>query len=298
MPQLIASVGGVGSTANFNNAIKEQSTTYQTNYYVNQISSYRSDQVETNLYKWNNFKSFIGEQDSQSPNYSVYGCNISNSVYQSFNETINYDTGHIMAYITYVFAITPYDYMTNTTINLQIYYSVGSSHYDTYLIERYGETTQDLNPLINLTNYNFADIHLNEAQFINPTTRNTNLQNDTQATYVRNLTLTIDDTSKTYYLAYQAVIRNNTINTYSRLSPQGSTLVINGDSSGGATGDYVVVDIPNLMFTTLTLPFSFISQSFNLTLFPNTPYALNVSNLFLTILATLILLWLIKRFKN
>lgn len=59
--------------------------------------------------------------------------------------------------------------------------------------------------------------------------------------------------------------------------------------------NYEVVDIPGLMFTIISLPFSFISTAFNLTIFPNTPYAVNFANLFMVILAAFILMWLIKK---
>lgn len=59
--------------------------------------------------------------------------------------------------------------------------------------------------------------------------------------------------------------------------------------------NYEVVDVPNLMYTILTMPFSFISTAFNLTVFPGTPYALNFGNLFLTILAVFILMWLLNK---
>lgn len=55
-----------------------------------------------------------------------------------------------------------------------------------------------------------------------------------------------------------------------------------------------VIDLPGLMFQILGMPFAFISQAFNVTLFPNTPYQVNISNIFLTLIAILIFLWLIK----
>lgn len=59
-------------------------------------------------------------------------------------------------------------------------------------------------------------------------------------------------------------------------------------------GNYEVIDIPGLMWEILTMPFAFVSQAFNLTLFPGTPYQLNISNLFLSILAVITFIWLIK----
>lgn len=55
-----------------------------------------------------------------------------------------------------------------------------------------------------------------------------------------------------------------------------------------------IVDIPGLMFTILGMPFSFISQAFNITLFPHTPYEVNISNLFLSFIAIALLLWILK----
>lgn len=60
--------------------------------------------------------------------------------------------------------------------------------------------------------------------------------------------------------------------------------------------DYEVVDIGGLMFDILTMPFTFISRAFNLTLFPNTPYQINISGLFLSIFAALVFIWIIGKF--
>lgn len=49
-----------------------------------------------------------------------------------------------------------------------------------------------------------------------------------------------------------------------------------------------VVDIPGLMFDILTMPFAFISQAFNLTLFPGTNYQINIANIFLCIIGIMI----------
>ena len=48
------------------------------------------------------------------------------------------------------------------------------------------------------------------------------------------------------------------------------------------------------MFKILTMPFSFISQAFNLTLFPNTQYAFNISNFFLGLITISFMLWVLK----
>jgi hypothetical protein len=57
--------------------------------------------------------------------------------------------------------------------------------------------------------------------------------------------------------------------------------------------NYEVIDIPNFIFTILTLPFSFISVAFNLTLFPGTMYQINLANLFLAIIGILVFIFVI-----
>lgn len=61
-------------------------------------------------------------------------------------------------------------------------------------------------------------------------------------------------------------------------------------------GTYEVIDLPGLMWEIVTMPFAFVSQAFNLTLFPGTPYQLNISNLFLSIIAIFVFVWLISLF--
>lgn len=56
---------------------------------------------------------------------------------------------------------------------------------------------------------------------------------------------------------------------------------------------YEVIDIPGLMFEILTMPFTFISMAFNLTLFPGTPYQVNISSLLLTIIGLAILIMIL-----
>lgn len=59
---------------------------------------------------------------------------------------------------------------------------------------------------------------------------------------------------------------------------------------------YEVINIPDIMFTILTMPFTFISMCFNnLTLFPNTPYQVNIGNIVFTLLAVVIIIWIIKK---
>lgn len=61
------------------------------------------------------------------------------------------------------------------------------------------------------------------------------------------------------------------------------------------TTTYEVVDIPGLLFNILVMPFAFISQAFNFTVFPGTPYALNISHIVMALIVAGILIFIIKR---
>lgn len=76
-------------------------------------------------------------------------------------------------------------------------------------------------------------------------------------------------------------------------NPTGKCLTITGTNII-PTGTYEVIDIPGIMFQILTMPFTFISMAFNVTLFPGTPYSINISQLLLALMAVLVFVFIIK----
>ena len=60
------------------------------------------------------------------------------------------------------------------------------------------------------------------------------------------------------------------------------------------THNYEVIDLPGLIFNIFALPFTFITKAFDLTIFPGTPYQLNLSNLLMVVLSGLTFLFLIN----
>lgn len=123
-----------------------------------------------------------------------------------------------------------------------------------------------------------------------------------QATYGSNL----DKTSNTptaervmyIYGQISAVLVFNN-NQQTDINRQKYTRFRNINSISTATienEDVEVIDLPGLLFSILTMPFSFISVAFNLTIFPGTPYQLNISNLIMTIIASLLLIFIIRKF--
>lgn len=59
-----------------------------------------------------------------------------------------------------------------------------------------------------------------------------------------------------------------------------------------------VIDIPGLMLQIISMPFTFISTAFNVTLFPGTQYQVNVGNFILGLIAILTILFIIKIFTG
>lgn len=62
-----------------------------------------------------------------------------------------------------------------------------------------------------------------------------------------------------------------------------------------ASTDQEVINIPDIMFTVLGMPFAWFSTAFNFTLFPNTPYAVNISHVLLGIAVACLAIFIIKR---
>lgn len=71
------------------------------------------------------------------------------------------------------------------------------------------------------------------------------------------------------------------------------TITFSGTYYSG-TVNIEVVDVPGMMWEILTMPFAFISQAFNLTIFPGTPYQVNISNLILMVVAIAIFVFIMK----
>lgn len=76
--------------------------------------------------------------------------------------------------------------------------------------------------------------------------------------------------------------------------PQGYKNYIRGTYIIAEGGTIEVVDVGSLLFQILSMPFTFMSVAFDLTIFPGTPYQINFSNLFLTLIAVMIFIFILK----
>lgn len=215
-------------------------------------------------------------------------------------------------YMLYVLQINPYFRIESTSIDFEFVVSTPLAEENLYISDLYTNiytTDQNLSQYMDLYNwinddtfYDNVNQHIKEdvgSQNIN--TIHENNQDDWQ-------------TSVDHEKFYGANNINITTNTYLVFYAKG--YIMSGWAVSQATGTknwhvdstqidgtlvpvqqqptIEVVDIAGLMFQILSMPFAFISQAFNLTLFPNTPYEFNVSNFFLGIIGVALLLWIVK----
>lgn len=237
---------------------------------------------------------------------------VQNKAYMNTNTgTVTYHTTKALT----VLQIDSYNYNRDTTINLSV--SLGLDNFSFAGQEYTIKNQWYQRKIFTTTQSSFAEFinrqHISfNASYIDQTISNAN--NGYLYTLTTNNIIKYDDTQtdsieinlipndKTYIvIEYIPLVEIN--ETYSQ-----KTLPIHRDSQFDITNwiitgtnvipteAYEVVDIPGLMWDILAMPFAFVSQAFNLTLFPGTPYQVNISNLFLAIIAIFVFVWLITLF--
>lgn len=92
--------------------------------------------------------------------------------------------------------------------------------------------------------------------------------------------------------------------TYSYVEPNTPEITISKDLeiiyyyNKVSSGTTEVIDLWGLVATMVSIPFTFLSQAFNLTLFAGTPYAFNFSSLLLTFVCLSVILLILKIMKG
>lgn len=306
----IASGGVSNNSTTFNNAKNSTIAVNQT-YEYNETLAYNNaffDQLGGHYIYYTKYKATTNIQYAQ----TIYG-NIESYSY-SFIEW-DYDLGNNPpSSITYTLQKTK----NVTFYKINLYQGATDSNYNMYYTYQCTSNTPitmigDLNMYEYTDYYNvmqYMDINnLENIRNYDPTNETTLLHTDTNITMLYNQTqnnsqafnfgayilgtiepqafcIITESTTITNIIEYGAISNN-----YAGIIPKELTTSYNA-----VEFNYEVVDIPNIMLIILTLPFSFISQAFNpITLFPNTPYALNIGNIILVIITTLILIWIVKK---
>ena len=225
--------------------------------------------------------------------------------------------------------LKPTQNTTNAELNIEdTYYKLN----ETYTPEHeptgiytmlYTSTNKNLDRLFDTTqtqsnwwwqNYNNYDAYMNmvytyggytgtiEYEFINMT------ENGEYGESVYTKEIALQNGTNNYYIYYEEprVIYNGESGDIVSLVQDANytdylsdiIIEINADGYTGAPTTTEVVDIPGTMIYVLGMPFTFISTAFNLTIFPGTPYQINLSMLFLSIIAILVFVFLLKVILN
>lgn len=222
--------------------------------------------------------------DTVNTNYTHPYLNISNTIY-SFTQRIQYGTYNALQFHIYQFT-NYYNSTVNVNIEMQMLPAAGEINQTEYIR---ASINTEINAPIDLTltanTQQQLETYTNSGSFIIYETR----YETTAYPSLQIPTITFQpNETKTLSIKFD---RRQDSTTYQQNVPLEFTL--NGTATIPSQ-PLEVIDVPSLMFTVLSMPFSFISQAFNLTIFPNTPYQINFSNLFLTIISIFVMLWLIK----
>ena len=224
--------------------------------------------------------------------------------------------------------INPYVQITDneTEIKLKLQFNNSNEITECGYNIKIWQTTNDMSQYMNMQNTFNEDFAYNFEKELNNNFALSYRERSVQTQAVQNvneLTLNIQDQgwilkAQNYmifeFIPYIKVGNNTSAQTYSILQNSDTGYTLNPAVYDGnrLTNTYnvevwsttywyyiqnetiEVVNIPGLMFDILSMPFAFISQAFNLVLFPGTPYQINISNLLLSIIAVLIFIAIIN----
>lgn len=274
----------------------------RTNYY-NELFNYNNNYYYLNISKYNTLKSnnYVSIRETTYTQTAI-----------SRNETLNtyalesealYNNETYKTSILTITEITTYRGITNNEISYTLDITNNEiNQYPELQANIYQRKTTDLiSDYINLINFNQPNLPNTLYTELTNTTANNQLKYLIDATIDHSTEITseiqLNNIWKTYIFTYAYWSEEQAYLTTTEDNATNDLFTIDKGEILGITpeiGDYEVIDIPNLMLTIITLPFAFISQAFNITLFPNTPYSINVGGLFIGILSIFIVIWLVK----
>lgn len=270
------------------------------------IASFGNTYLTATIAKYQTYKNndYIAIQET-TYTQTIGITNYSNQIY-NFKSYYDYGTTRYETSMLTITQITTYSGITNNAIDYEI--SLLNNNSVAIYPEIEADITQlktnnDLSQYINLTAYGtynitktlYTDIKNNYSTTTTKNLANYTIDQDTQL----NTEIQLNNIWKTYIITYVQWDQESQqeLATSSNNYDEDLLTIDNAEIYGvlAPIDAYEVIDIPGLMFTILTLPFSFITQAFNITLFPNTPYSINIGNLFLSIVAIIILMWLLQK---
>lgn len=251
-----------------NRPTKPKQNEIQQNAFEFTINPYGDYEEETEDKIFRAYSTFgnTGTED-YSVNITYYKYTQITRIYED-EETFYYDKC-----ITYEFFDIYTTIGTNTT---QFIFETPTTFYSTYY---YDIPKQNINyKLENSILNNFNDV---QTKYVNEPVENDTIPFIVSSANHRTLTrYTIQDNEQASTTDINNIMSTDILVTYNK----NTEINVNYDA----------LDLPSLLWEILAMPFAFISQAFDLTLFPGTPYQINISNTILVFIGLLILLVALK----
>lgn len=147
------------------------------------------------------------------------------------------------------------------------------------------------------TDWYDCETYVNDTYLLENATTQTQTTNTDNTYYTNVITIVLPEMDTGNYglfIKWNMTFSESTISLYALDYTMQTTNVTLTSNLIANTISYEVIDIPGLMLYILSMPWTFISQAFNVTLFPNTPYQVNIANLFKGVLAIMSVLFIIK----
>lgn len=165
----------------------------------------------------------------------------------------------------------------------------------------------DGDELATKTDYTTTKSHINQFITDNSTrTQNYTMTNETYSDFINEYE--IEFTAQDYYTSFlikiyieypETFINDLTITTpYSPFDIYGRQITYNvqwlANVPQSGTGE--IIDIPGMMLMVLGMPFTFVAQAFDLTIFPGTYYQVNLAHIALAVLGAGLIIFVFKKF--
>lgn len=267
---------------NVENSLPINLTIYKS-YYTSYKGFSNNNVNLDNLYIYQEDYANFSDNKGTSYNYTIN--NIGYQTYNRYNAT-----NETKAAITQIKNATTYDQLRQAEANFNTAYNntTNSNWVDSIT------TTVNNKKITSQANHEQLELG-NEITTIQKIGINTTIT----LTYNNEL-LNTDALLNNWYQSYFEIIDGNNIWNYKATSTDQATIentyYLTIDTHGAQPNE--PIDIGGLMWDIIGMPFSFINQAFNVTLFPGTIYEFNIGTLFKGAIAILAVLFVVKLFTK
>jgi len=276
-------------------------------YSINVPSSTSSADIPSSIE--NQFKSLFYNSYPIYNDSTKYYKNLENNVIEIDNINHTYRIQMFFDKVIPTYVITINSFINGTTTSIKNQLLITAPKTETFIINNYID--------YDILGYKFVSSSVSD-NFVPTTDLTINYYYVYDTTIIKNITLNYYQVYSVISISQENIIQKNVgyklvlndykLNiqnfTYSYVEPNTPEITISKDLeiiyyyNKVSSGKTEVIDMWGLVATMVSIPFTFLSQAFNLTLFAGTPYAFNFSSLLLTFVCLLVILLILKIFKG